>query len=552
MCASAHAEANLQRSIPMPRLPGLFPKILSAITRRSVAAGSMQVDGRRWVFAQTAFVLVVGLLLTGIVAYREMQIDAGIDTGAPALTGAGGTLLSVLFALLVWSLGRARLQAQAIAQEMRGRLSHAKDRAESATAEAQAAREQVQAFLDCAPVAIFAVDPTGMVRYCNRGLGAHDRSEVTGSSWLRFVPPEQQAALESAFRDVLDTGMPRTCSLTVPSVSGGWLSYACYIGPRYHEGEVAGAVIAAQDLTEEQRVQARLVASQRLVTVGSLAAGLAHEINTPIQFVGDSLHFLRDASTDVFRLVEVLQALHRAVHDDPGALAGLAAAAAVAMEAADLDYLHENMPKAFERSLDGLDRVTTIVRSMKEFSHPGQEQMKAVDLNRAIQSTLVVGRNEYKYIADVETDFGDIPQVTCHINEINQVILNIVVNAAHAIADVVKGADMKGKITVRTRREGDDVVISITDTGSGIPESARGRVFDPFFTTKEVGRGTGQGLAIAWSLVKENHDGELSFITALGEGTTFFIRLPIAGRTVATPKEVLTTALAPAPVRYEI
>ena len=152
-----------------------------------------------------------------------------------------------------------------------------------------------------------------------------------------------------------------------------------------------------------------------------------------------------------------------------------------------------------------------------------------MDLNQSIASTLMIARNECKYVADLETDFDDLPDVTCHVGEVNQVILNIVVNAAHAIADRVSGTDEKGLIHVKTRRDDDCVMISISDTGGGIPEEIRDKIFDPFFTTKKVGRGTGQGLAIARSVVVDKHGGTIAFKTEVGKGTTFFIRLPIEG-----------------------
>jgi signal transduction histidine kinase len=163
---------------------------------------------------------------------------------------------------------------------------------------------------------------------------------------------------------------------------------------------------------------------------------------------------------------------------------------------------------------------------MKEFSHPAHREMAPVDLNRAIQNTLIVARGEYKYVADIETDLGELPPVVCHVNEINQVVLNLVVNAAHAIGEVVAGSDGKGTITVRTHLEGEHVVISVADTGAGIPHAVQDRIFTPFFTTKEVGKGTGQGLALAWNVIKERHRGELTFETEVGRGTTFSVRLP--------------------------
>jgi signal transduction histidine kinase len=308
--------------------------------------------------------------------------------------------------------------------------------------------------------------------------------------------------------------------------------FANYVGPMRTAQQITGAVLVAQSVTDLKRAQAELFASQHLASIGMLAAGVAHEINTPLQFIGDNLEFLSDASRDVLELVSTQQQLCRALESDAAtAEIQRALSVATAVEArADVDYVREQMPQALERCLEGLNGVRTIVRGLKEFSHPSQKEMVAVDLNRAVSATLTVARNEYKYVAKLETDFGEIPAVMCHVNEINQAVLNIVINASHAIADLIKGSDKRGTIRVQTRREGDSVVIAIRDTGGGIPEEIRTRIFDPFFTTKEVGRGTGQGLAIAWTSVTVTHGGALSFETTVHEGTEFFIRLPIEGR----------------------
>jgi two-component system, NtrC family, sensor kinase len=195
-------------------------------------------------------------------------------------------------------------------------------------------------------------------------------------------------------------------------------------------------------------------------------------------------------------------------------------------EELDLPYLAENLPPAMERSLEGLERIGTIVRSMKEFAHPDQRERVAVDLNRAVSSTIVIARNEYKYVADVVTDLGELPRVPCYAGELNQVVLNLVVNAAHAIADRHGDSGIRGTIRVRTWCEDGQAVISVSDDGAGIPEEIRDRIFDPFFTTKEVGKGTGQGLAIARSVV-DKHGGRLDCDSVVGEGTTFTIRLPL-------------------------
>jgi len=204
-------------------------------------------------------------------------------------------------------------------------------------------------------------------------------------------------------------------------------------------------------------------------------------------------------------------------------------------EAADVDYFLKNAPDALDRALEGIGRVGSIVRSMTEFAHPDTRNMADVDLNRALKTTLNMARNEYKSVAEVETDFGDIPPAHCHAGDFNQVVLNLLLNAAHAIEEVVEGTSQKGRITVRTRSIGGFVEISIGDTGDGIPEAVRARIFEPFVTTKEVGRGTGQGLALSRGIVVEKLKGSLHFETETGKGTTFFIRLPVSdAATMAT------------------
>jgi signal transduction histidine kinase len=287
------------------------------------------------------------------------------------------------------------------------------------------------------------------------------------------------------------------------------------------------------DITEARRRGLEVAASQKLESVGRLAAGVAHEINTPVQFVTDNVHFVRTSMIDIAPVVLAYRALQHAVQSQ-GDVIGAARRAAESEITADLDYILANAPLAIESSIEGLGRIATIVRSMKEFAHPDQGVKQPADLNQAIRSTLVVAHNEYKYVAEIDVQLGDLPLVPCHLGEINQVILNLLVNASHAIGDVVKDTANLGKLTVRSGIDGEYVEISISDTGKGIPEAVRAKIFDPFFTTKEVGKGTGQGLAIARSVIVNKHGGTLRFETDCNKGTTFFIRLPI-GATGAAP-----------------
>jgi PAS domain S-box-containing protein len=283
-----------------------------------------------------------------------------------------------------------------------------------------------------------------------------------------------------------------------------------------------------RDMSKQKQLELELGHARKLEAVGQLAAGIAHEINTPAQYVGDGVHFLKEAFEGYQRLVSQYR---RAVEvlATAGGQDALVSEIRAIEEDIDIAYLDANVPGSFESCQDGISRITTIVRAMKEFAHPDQTEMAPADLNQALQTTLAVAKNEYKYVADVATEFGDLPPVLCHVGDLNQVFLNLIVNAAHAIGDVVGQGGGKGTIRITACREGDLARIDIADTGSGIPEAIRSRIFDPFFTTKEVGKGSGQGLAIARSIVVTKHHGSLTFESELGKGTTFTIRLPIAG-----------------------
>ncbi len=292
-----------------------------------------------------------------------------------------------------------------------------------------------------------------------------------------------------------------------------------------------------RDVSEQEKRYAERLHAQKLEAVGQLAAGIAHEINTPIQYIGDNTRFLQDAFEALGRVVKKYGDALEVAFSGP-VPSRVADAKALAREA-DVGYLLEEIPKALEQSLEGIARVGKIVQAMKEFSHPGSEEKAPTDINRAVSTAITVCRNEWKYVAEITTNLDpELPLVPCVSGEINQVLLNLIVNAAHAIGDVVgKQPTEKGRITIATRRVGNEAEITVKDTGSGIPEAARSMVFDPFFTTKEVGKGTGQGLAIARSVVVEKHGGRIWFETETGKGTTFVVRLPLASDRAAEREE---------------
>ncbi len=301
-------------------------------------------------------------------------------------------------------------------------------------------------------------------------------------------------------------------------------------------GQSYGRIWTFHDITERkkaererQMMELQLRQSQKLESIGQLAAGIAHEINTPLQYVGDNTRFISDSFGVVVKVLQCHQELFAAAQQQaitPEMLARMQEM----LIASDLHYHCAQIPNALAETLDGVDRVGKIVRAMKDFSHPGGGEKMAADLNRAIESTATITRNEWKYVANLTLGLDpNLPFVPCFLGEFNQCILNLLVNAAHAIGDVVRAAPgTKGLITVQTRNGGDHAEVRVTDTGTGIPEAVRPRIFEPFFTTKEVGRGAGQGLAMIYGTIVKRHGGTVTFETEMGGGTTFLIRLPFS------------------------
>ena len=295
-------------------------------------------------------------------------------------------------------------------------------------------------------------------------------------------------------------------------------------------GDVDKVVGVCRDITDRKRLENELQLAQKLEAVGQLASGIAHEINTPSQYVSDNITFLNSSFEELAKVLGAYQTL--VDWAEQSGMNNTEVNQYKELSAnADLDYLLDEVPIALQQSMSGLDQIKKIVRAMKEFSHPSDD-MEAVDINNSIQSTATVARNEWKYVAELEFELDpEMPTVVCIPSALNQVILNLIVNAAHAIAEIIDEANgQKGRISISTRVEGEHAVIAIADNGCGISEEVCDRIFDPFFTTKEVGKGTGQGLAIAHSVITERHNGSIHVTSQPGNGTTFTIHLPVDGQ----------------------
>ena len=301
------------------------------------------------------------------------------------------------------------------------------------------------------------------------------------------------------------------------------------ITPFNAEGNsVLGLTIIGADITERVKFEAQMNQSHKMEAIGQLAAGIAHEINTPTQFVGDNTRFLQDAFAD---LIEACNLYKESIEAAKSGMLSEESIQDVEKRIAEMDiaYLEEEVPQAIEQTLKGIDRITHIVQAMKIFAHPGGAEKEPIDINKEIEKTVTITRNEWKYVADMITDFdATLPTVPCYRAEFNQVILNLIVNAAHAIADANgKHGAKRGTIKISSAHAGNWAEIRISDTGHGIPPEIRHRIFDLFFTTKEPGRGTGQGLAIAHSVIVDKHRGKIDIETEENRGTTFVIRIPI-------------------------
>jgi len=395
----------------------------------------------------------------------------------------------------------------------------------------QAAHAETELFLRSIPSILIGLDSKGRITRWNptaaATLGVPPEAALgrpvdnCGIKWLR---PDMQAELASW----LQTESSRRCDDLTFDLNGQVRFLGLHIR-RIPSEHVEGTVllVTGADITRRKTLEDQLRQAQKLEAIGQLAAGVAHEINTPTQYVGDNVRFLKDSWMAIAELLQFCQTLRKESLRGPISKQ-LSLTLNEICDRSDLDYLLKEVPPAIEQSLEGVQRVAKIVRAMKEFSHPGAEDKRGIDLNKAIETTVAVAKNEWKYVADVCLHLDmDLPLVPCHAGELNQVLLNLIVNASHAISAASDNSTPKGRITITTQRRPPWAEIAIADTGVGIPESIRSRVFEPFFTTKPVGQGTGQGLALAHSVVVNRHQGQIWFDSTPGKGTTFFIRLPL-------------------------
>jgi two-component system NtrC family sensor kinase len=373
---------------------------------------------------------------------------------------------------------------------------------------------------------IAVVDQSGHRIYNNpayeRLLG-YTPEELKGTVSFQQIHPDDRPLVTRAAQQALKTGVGQIVEYRMQRKDGTYVtleSHGSFI--RDSHGEIEASVISARDISHRRMA----LQTEKLSAIGQLAAGIAHEINTPVQYVSDNIAFLSDTWNQLdAAMAFCLTPAHVSATSDSDSSAAVTSTG----PPEDWDWLRQQVPKAIAQSLEGIRRMSKILAAMRRFSHTGGGEREQVDLNEALDATLTIAQNQIKHIADVQTDFQpNLPRLECYADEMNQVFLNLIVNATHAIREAsTKQARERGKLTIRTRQIDNDVQIEIQDNGTGIPLSVCTRVFDPFFTTKQVGEGTGQGLTICHDIVVQKHHGNIWFDTELDRGTTFFIRIPI-------------------------
>jgi PAS domain S-box-containing protein len=461
--------------------------------------------------------VVDGAEAIGVVAVLSSRPHAFTDRDEQSLTLVAGLLSAALARAAAFEANQTLLAERTAALDA---LRESEERYRSVT-------EQIQEVL-------FETDVDGRVSFLSaawQSITGHPIAETVGRDLLELVWPEDRPKTIGALRALI-RGERTQCSEVVRHRTGDggmrWLELRMRLRDDA-SGRILGTAGTLNDVTERRSLEQQLLQAHKLEAIGQLAAGIAHEINTPVQYVGDNLRFVRDALGDVLEEIAASRRVTEAARD-VGACAEVVADADAVARRADVEFLAAELPEAIGQALDGAERIAEIVRGMKAFSHPGLGALAPADLNHQLEAAITVSRNEWAYVADVVRDLDpSLPLVHCRVGEINQVFLNIIVNAAQAIAaSRPAGARDRGVIRVGSRHAGAWVEIRVADTGCGIPPEARSRVFDPFYTTRTVGEGTGQGLAIAHGVV-EAHGGTISFDTETGVGTTFVVRLPIAG-----------------------
>ncbi len=399
------------------------------------------------------------------------------------------------------------------------------------------AHAEIEMFLKSIPSIVIGLDLSGRVTRWNQaaeqafGITAREAAGQTlDACGIRWLHP----SISQELAKWLKVASLRRCDELAYAMGSQVCFLSCSVRPILsNQDEKMGVIVTGTDVTERKCLEEQLRQAHKLEAIGQLAAGIAHEINTPAQFIQDNTLFLKESWRQIEEVLAFCRVLQSEARQNGSVSIDSLAQFDHLSEEADFGYLKEEIPNAIDQSLQGLQRIAKIVRAIKEFSCPSTDERRPVDINRAIQATTTVAQGEWSGVAEMVLQLDPaLPPVPCSAAEFNQVILNLIMNAAQAITRVVgDGSNGKGIITIATTLEGSFVQMVIRDTGTGIRDEIRSRIFEPFFSTQPVGQGTGQGLALAHSIIVKKHRGQIWFESEPGHGTTFFVRLPLAAST---------------------
>jgi two-component system NtrC family sensor kinase len=387
-----------------------------------------------------------------------------------------------------------------------------------------AERKKLSIAMDYSPDAIVITDSFGIIEFVNPSfekITGYSKKEALGNTPAILNSGRHDKKFYKNLWETIKSGKTWKGAFINKKKDGTFYEEESAISPVLNEqGLIANFVAVKRDISERIQMENQLRHAQKMEGVGILAAGIAHEINTPLQYLTDNTLFVKDSFSKIYPILEKIIQFSMVGPFDLENIEELKED----FKKIDMKFLAKEIPQSIEESLNGLKIVREIVAAMKNFSHPGKSDKQYANLNKAIKSTITITRNVWKYTSEVETDLDEkLPELKCHLGDINQVILNMITNASDAIAE--KGD--KGIIKISTFVKDKNIYIKIGDTGGGIPQDLKEKIFQPFFTTKEVGKGTGQGLAISYDIIVNKHNGSIDIDTEEGIGTTFIIKLPI-------------------------
>lgn len=480
------------------------------------------------------FILLIGLAFIGLIAsvifFSIFQpIDRITSTMVDASKDPQNTRDYIIYDERDDEVGEVMSALNSLLLQVSLGISRLKD----AEREIAATARKLDSVFNSVADGLVTVNEFGEIETLNKNAYAifgYRKNHIEGKRFIDLLPADFSRTYTEGLRNYLNSGNTKLVGAEPTEITGhrsDGTDFPMEISVSHIplDDGTPLFVNVIRDVTYRKELERQLLHAQKMEALGSLSSGIAHEINTPTQYVGDNLKFLEEAFEGYEALLEAYQKIQDVKADG---LDQFKEDMTKTEEEVDIEFFQEEAPMAVKQSLEGVERISEIVGAVKGFSYPATDEKIHVNLNEAIQNTIVVSRNQWKNWSTLSTELDDnLPLVPCIPGKLTQVILNLIINAAHALEE--KGAHAnENNIHVRTFFNDDNAFIAIKDNGPGIPKNIINKIFDPFFTTKEVGKGTGQGLSISYDIINNKHQGSLTVDSEVDEGTCFTIRLPLA------------------------